>query len=240
VFLDSKELASSSDLAASVRDALATAESLIVICSPAAAKSRWVNEEVRAFKEIGRADRILCLVVGGEPRMNAGEGEQCFPPALRFQVVDGQITNVPAAEPLAADIRSGASAKRDAKLRIIAGLLQVPFDDLRRREQARRQQRLVALAAVSVAVSVVFASLALLAWRARNEAEFERQMAVRKTLTAERTAEFMVSLFEVADPSEARGNSITAREILDRGASFQRRWGASTTVWGYMGPPPRW
>ena len=36
---------------------------------------------------------------------------------------------------------------------------------------------------------------------------------------AERTAALMVELFEVADPSESRGTSITAREILDRGAA---------------------
>src|SRR6185369_8901717 len=35
---------------------------------------------------------------------------------------------------------------------------------------------------------------------------------------AERVSEFLVELFKVSDPSEARGNSITAREVLDRGA----------------------
>jgi hypothetical protein len=64
----------------------------------------------------------------------------------------------------------------------------------------------------------VFASLALFAFIARNEAERERRLAEQKTLTAERTADFMISLFRVSDPSEARGNAVTAREILDRGA----------------------
>jgi eukaryotic-like serine/threonine-protein kinase len=36
---------------------------------------------------------------------------------------------------------------------------------------------------------------------------------------AERVSEFLVNLFKVSDPSEARGNSITAREVLDRGAA---------------------
>jgi serine/threonine protein kinase/tetratricopeptide (TPR) repeat protein len=43
--------------------------------------------------------------------------------------------------------------------------------------------------------------------RAREEAE-----------TAQRVSDFLVGLFEVSDPSEARGNTITAREILDKGA----------------------
>jgi non-specific serine/threonine protein kinase/serine/threonine-protein kinase len=35
--------------------------------------------------------------------------------------------------------------------------------------------------------------------------------------TAEQVSSFLVDLFEVSDPSEARGNTITAREILDAG-----------------------
>ncbi len=45
----------------------------------------------------------------------------------------------------------------------------------------------------------------------RNQAELERE-------TAQRIGDFMVELFEVVDPSEAKGNTVTAREILDRGA----------------------
>ena len=30
---------------------------------------------------------------------------------------------------------------------------------------------------------------------------------------------FLVDLFKVSDPSEARGNTITAREVLDKGAA---------------------
>src|SRR5215510_12485633 len=40
----------------------------------------------------------------------------------------------------------------------------------------------------------------------------------QKTHTARRTADFLTGLFEVVDPGEARGNTVTAREILDRGA----------------------
>jgi non-specific serine/threonine protein kinase/serine/threonine-protein kinase len=40
----------------------------------------------------------------------------------------------------------------------------------------------------------------------------------REAATAEQVSEFLVELFEVSDPSESRGNTITAREILDQGA----------------------
>src|SRR4051794_21668830 len=63
VFQDREELAASTDLASSVREALEQSHSLIVICSSAAAQSRWVNEEVREFARLGKRDRIQCLIV---------------------------------------------------------------------------------------------------------------------------------------------------------------------------------
>ena len=50
----------------------------------------------------------------------------------------------------------------------------------------------------------------------------ERDRAQRERDTASRISAFMVDLFKVSDPSEAKGNSITAREILDKGAEKVR------------------
>ena len=51
--------------------------------------SRWVNEEILAFKRLGREHRIFCLIVDGEPgasrRDPATADEECFPPALILQ-----------------------------------------------------------------------------------------------------------------------------------------------------------
>jgi non-specific serine/threonine protein kinase/serine/threonine-protein kinase len=44
------------------------------------------------------------------------------------------------------------------------------------------------------------------------------RMAREEAETAQRVSDFLVGLFQVSDPSEARGNAITAREILDKGA----------------------
>src|SRR5258705_2752525 len=217
VFLDRAELPSSSDLAASVRESLAQSRHLIVVCSPDAAHSRWVNEEVRTFKSLGGADRILCLIVAGEPSSASAGHEDCFPPALRFAVADGELTATPANEPLAADVRPGKDDKRAARLKIIAGLLGVPLDRLLQREQARRQRRLAFIAAASALGCVAFGALAAVALVARSEAERQREVAEHQSQTARRTADFMKSLFAVSDPSEARGNSVTAREVLDRG-----------------------
>src|SRR5690242_17009676 len=63
IFRDRDELASSADLGGKVADALRRSANLIVICSPASARSRWVREEVRTFRRLGRSARIFCLIV---------------------------------------------------------------------------------------------------------------------------------------------------------------------------------
>ncbi|HEV2043198.1 MAG TPA: toll/interleukin-1 receptor domain-containing protein, partial [Sphingomicrobium sp.] len=49
IFRDRHELAASSDLGQTIRAALKQSRFLIVLCSPAAAQSRWVNEEILTF-----------------------------------------------------------------------------------------------------------------------------------------------------------------------------------------------
>jgi tetratricopeptide (TPR) repeat protein len=221
VFRDRDELASATDLGTKLREALEGSACLLVICSPASAASHWVNEEILSFKRLGRSDRIFALIVGGEPYasgMPGREQEECFPPALRYQLGEnGELSTVPA-EPIAADAREGKDGKANAQIKLLAGMLGVGFDALRQREQQRRQRRLAIIAASSMAGMVVAIGLATAAVIARNEAERQRARAEKETETARKVSSFMVGLFRVADPSEARGKSITAREILQAGA----------------------
>jgi hypothetical protein len=161
VFRDRAELPSAGDLRGKIRESLEDSHALIVICSPYAAASPWVNEEVRAFKALGRSERIFPLIIDGEPfasdRPELGLPE-CFPPALRFAVAaDGAVTDQ-RSDPLAADAREGKDGRDDACLKLIAGILGLGFDDLRRREQARqRRRRLIGIAA-SLAAGVFLAA----------------------------------------------------------------------------------
>lgn len=210
VFRDREELPTATNLGRVITSALEQSAALIVICSPSAAQSRWVNEEIRTFQRLGREERIFCLIVAGEP---GAPGQECFPPALLEPTEDGLVP-----EPIAADARPGKDGRTGAFLKLVAGLVGVGLDDLARREQQRRQKRLVAIASGAIAGMGVTSVLAALALVARNEADRQRERAEVEAVTAQQTADFLVNLFQVADPSEARGNSITAREILDRGA----------------------
>lgn len=169
IFRDREELASGEDLGEEIRSALARSEALLVICSPAAAASRWVNEEIRTFREQSPGRPVLCLIVSGSPT----PGDDCaFPPAL-LQSAAGE----PLAEPLAADIRDSADGKRGALLKIIAGLLDVGVDALRRRDYQRRIRFLGSVAAGAGAIAVVTILLAFSAVKSRNEAEIRRALA---------------------------------------------------------------
>jgi eukaryotic-like serine/threonine-protein kinase len=180
IFRDRDELASATDLSGKVNEALAQSAALIVICSPRSATSRWVNEEVLAFKRLNRSHPIFCLIVDGEPNASdlAGrEAEECFAPALRFQLdADGQPTHE-RTEPIAADARAGKDGKATAKLKLISGLLDVGFDALKQREHQRRVRRMAAITALALLVMLVTTALAINAVIARAAAERRQKQA---------------------------------------------------------------
>jgi len=208
IFKDRDELPSATDLGSLINAALAGSAAQIVICSPQAAKSKWVNEEILAFKRLGREDRILCIIVGGEPYasdMPGREADECFPQALRFRMgADGNLTTA-RTEPIAADARPGKDGKNNAKLKLISGLLGVGYDTLRRREQQRRNQRLFAFSCAAAAGMVLTSGLAAYALFQRDAAQRQTLRAEAQTRTAKETTRFLVALFKISDPSEARG-----------------------------------
>jgi tetratricopeptide (TPR) repeat protein len=222
IFRDRDELASATDLGTLINAALEGSACQIVLCSPPAAKSKWVNEEILAFKRLGREDRIFCLIVDGEPNASdipGREDEECFPPALRFVLrVDGTLSDT-RSEPVAADARPGKDGKHNAKLKLIAGLLGVGFDALKRREQQRRNRQLAIVAGAATVGMVLTTGLAALAVIERNLARKQTVRAEAEAETARQTTRFLVDLFKISDPSEARGNAVTAREMLDKGAA---------------------
>lgn len=160
IFRSDQELPADGDLGATLRDALDQSRCLIVICSPRSAKNLQVNEAVRYFKQLGRGNRILPIVIAGEP--NVGDGlkpgvppeSECFVPAMRHPVkpdgtldtsrrergyifADARHGNAKQ-EILAKDLRAADTELETAKIQLIAGLIGVGFNGLWRREQRRR------------------------------------------------------------------------------------------------------
>ena len=59
--------------------------------------------------------------------------------------------------------------------------------------------------------------------RERDRANQEARRANLEAAAATQVADFLVSLFRVSDPNEARGAALTARQVLDRGAERLNR-----------------
>jgi tetratricopeptide (TPR) repeat protein len=174
VFLDRSELASGPDLSDSVNRALKASDALVVVCSPAAAASKWVNAEILAFKRLGN-EAVYPFVIDGEPG-SGNPGTECFPDALRFRLGDdGQLSSIPA-EPLAADARKQGDGQ-GAYLKLIAGLLGVSFDSLKLRQQRKHVRQALGIAAGATAMLVVTSFLAVTAYRAQQDAERKRDQA---------------------------------------------------------------
>ncbi len=79
-----------------------------------------------------------------------------------------------------------------------------------------RRNRVAAAAAAVVALTLIVGAAVSAVGMVRATRAEER--AAREAEAARQVSDFLVSLFEVSDPGTARGNTITAREILDAGA----------------------
>lgn len=200
VFRDREELSAAGSLAADLQAALKDSLVLLVLCSPNAAKSHWVNEEIKLFKRLHGAERVLALIVDGEPGAAAkGRPEaECFPEALRFQVdAEGAVTTTPA-EPIAADARKQGDGWRPAFLKLVAGLAGVGLDAIVQREAQRRVRNLTWIAGAAVGLSGVMAFVA-------NFALDQRAAAVKARGQAEDIISYMLT--DLKDKVESTGRS---------------------------------
>jgi tetratricopeptide (TPR) repeat protein len=226
IFRDREELPASGDLSAELSAALRQSQFLVVICSPAAAKSRWVNEEILQFKRVHGDGRVLALVADGEPNASDTPGmehRECFPAALRYRMgADGQLSDIPA-EPIAADVRREADGPRLATQKLIAGLTGLKLDELVQRETQRRIAQMTTIASGAMVGMVVTGGLAFYANSLRIEANAQRTIAQHEAAAARAASDYLVGTFELSNPATENPRTITALTILGRSADRARR-----------------
>ncbi len=219
IFRDREELPVSADLGANITEALKESRYLIVICSPRSAQSRWVGEEIKAFKKLGREDRILALIIDGEPNASDAKPgfkieDECFHEAMRYRFVDGEPTGI-RSEPIAADAREVGDGKANAKLKLLAGLLNINYDDLKQREQERRLKRARIVVAAAIALIGVFAVLSAALFLKEREAARARDDAARsrdeaRARLSNNYLDRGLALFKSGDRTQGAANLIAA------------------------------
>jgi tetratricopeptide (TPR) repeat protein len=223
IFRDRDDFTAGHSLSEQTLAALDASAALIVLGSPDAAKSRYVNEEVRLFKQRHPNRPIIPVIVDGKPGDPASE---CFPPALKFEVApDGAITDRPA-DLLAADMRETGDGRDLALVKVVARMLGVPTDDVRKRQVIAQNWRLKVTAVLSLVAG-------FLVW------EHQRQVTAEETRERERLAreeardkqlkaEIVQSLLGIsgaqAAPGAAKALGDAVADAQERAAQGDERW----------------
>lgn len=196
IFRDRADLAAASDLTDSIKAALADSAALIVLCSPEAKASQWVDAEIRLFRELHPAAPILAVILRGEP----AEG---MPPSL---IEDGR-------EPLAADFRKEGDGGKLGFLKVVAALKALPLDSLIQRDAQRRLRRVIGITVV--AVILMLAMLGMTAYAISAQREAQRQRA-----EAEGLIDYMLT--DLRTRLRGVGNSEVMSAVNDRAMDYYR------------------
>lgn len=194
IFRDATELTAHHNLSEKIREAVRHSKFLIVLCSPAAKLSHWVNEEIRLFRQLHGEASILCVLAEGTPVTS-------FPPAL----TEG------GREPLAANLGEGKDSFKLGTTQLAASMLGVGLDTLIQREGKRRRRRLQLITASALAFSGVMGVTAFTAVEARNEAQESRNQA-------EGLVEYMIS--DLKDRLEPLGKLEILESVGDEAVKY--------------------
>lgn len=181
IFRDESSLTASPHLWDSIAAALDASEWFILLLSPEAAASPWVNREIEYWVESHSVDRILPVVTGG---IMAWDGQR-----LAGSAVPPTLAKLFKAEPRWVDLRFAQEEEHldlnnprflSAVADIASAIRGVPKEDLESEEvrQHRRTRRTAGLAVALIGVLAIAASLAsVLASRNAATAEEQRRIA---------------------------------------------------------------
>ena len=192
IFLDESE-ASNNDLSLGITTALKSSEKMIVICSPSARKSRWVNKEVTLFNEIHGSGNIIPVLLTGDP-------STAFPDCF---------SSIFQEEPWAPDFRSQQSNKPSQNKSAWYHLLSVVYGASRatiERRQFHKKLYTSAIAAI-ILVAVAIVTFALYhQQREKTSIDLAAQAAVPYTYQFEFEQRLKTSIFALqsADTKQAR------------------------------------
>jgi tetratricopeptide (TPR) repeat protein len=188
IFRDRDEFTAGHTLSEQTQAALDASAAVVVLCSPASAKSHYVNEEVRLFKQRHPDRPIVPLILDGKP----GDAEQeCFPPALQFAIgPQGQITGTPE-QLLAADVREAGDGRELALAKVIARLLGLGTDDVFRRAERERRRAGRVRNGIGLAMLLLALAVGIFAWINKQQ---------QQTIT---DVEAIVAKYRVADQANA-------------------------------------
>jgi WD40 repeat protein len=221
LFRDEDELVPGRDLPGRIRAASASSRALIVLCSPAAAASPWVENEVREFIAVDESRPIVAVIISGVPNAEARGADpalECLPPSLRQTQPDW------------VDWHTARDRGRVNYLRIVAAVLSLrSLDQLIRRDSEVRRNRWLFLAAGVAGLALAW-GLSLFLYARANAGKASESLAVEARAAAERghcpaAARHALAAWSLfPQPSSSRKS---AEALMYRAyACLQLTWGA--------------
>lgn len=220
VFRDKDELPLTNNLEDPIMKALAESEYLIVICSPRLRESLWCRKEIETFIRMHGREKVLAVLIEGEPA-------ESFPEELLYveETVtgpDGSVNTVRrAVEPLAADIRGGSrremlKALKTEKLRLLAPMFSLNYDDLKQRHKERRMKRILGVSLAAAAFFLCFGTFSTaMALRIKNQNSLLEEQKDRLETQKEQLEEQAVLLQEQADEIRLQNESLLKGQALN-------------------------
>ncbi len=228
-FRDKTSLAATPQLWSSIERALAESKYFVLLASPEAAASPWVQQEVRYWLQHKSVDTLLIGITGGTVRWNNASRDfdwnsttalpDCLKGAFQGEPLYVDLTWAQHEEHLS--LRDGRFSEAIAQL--AAAVRNRPMDELAG-EDVRQHRRnvITAWTAVSVLAALTVASLVggYFAVQGRKEAEYQRNVATSELLAseAEGTARTRVGNAEepalVALEASRKYPSVRANEAL--------------------------
>jgi len=180
IFRDKKDLVpTDGDYFKTIEGYLKNSRYLIIICSPNARGSQFVNQEIETFLKSHTADRIIPILLSGRPNneTEASPEEHAFPPALcaalamplalgftEFQRAPGKLNRGP---------------YRDSWYALLSKIFGTQRAEIERLDAKRQARRRALFAAVSLAVIALLSVALIFAIISRQEAVRQRDQARR-------------------------------------------------------------
>jgi WD40 repeat protein len=214
VFRDKNDLVpTDTDYYQTIASYLKRSGNLIVVCSPNARRSQYVNQEIAAFLESHEPKRIIPVLLAGRPNneSQANPEEHAFPEALCSALK----------MPLALDFTEFERAKgkvtrgrhRDSWYTLLAKIFGAERAELERVDAKRQARRRAIFAAVAVTIIALLSVALVFAVISRSEAVKQKQAAENERDSSRRL--LYASNMNLAQRSFESGNVALGKDLLE-------------------------
>ena len=204
IFRDQRDLeVSEGNFTDDIRTAIEQSRYLIVLCSPDAARSVWVNEEVKHFLATHNNDiaAVVPVILTGKP--GHGGNEECLPPDLCVE----QITGRNLSSMIPDEGEPERSGWENGVVQALSYMLRVNREKIKATVDAERIRLLRLNLLMGAIVLLGFAALTLWAIRAERAATANEQLAQQNAEEARANEQRAIAGEKLAQENEAKANA---------------------------------